>query len=80
LFQLGVITFSEGIALIDVEVGVVFISLSISMLSVELTLKATILSACGFGYAPLAYLDPSQALQSVSSTTHQGCPNMNITS
>jgi hypothetical protein len=41
-------------ALIDVEVGFVFISLSISILSVELTLKATILSACGFGYALLA--------------------------
>jgi hypothetical protein len=75
-----VITFSEGIALIDVEVGFVSISLSISMLSVELTLKATTLSACGFGYALLAYPDLSQALQFVSSTTHLGCPNMNITS
>ena len=32
--------------------GFVYISLSISMLSVELTLKATILSACGFGLRP----------------------------
>ncbi len=66
--------------LIDVEVGFVSISLSISMLSFKLTLKTSILSAYGSGYAPLAYLDPSQALQSVSSTTHLGCPNMNITS
>jgi hypothetical protein len=78
MFQLVVITFSKGILLIDVDVGC--LSLSISMLRVELTLKATILSACGYGNAPLAYLDLSLALQSVSSTTHLGCSNMNITS
>jgi hypothetical protein len=75
-----VITFSEGIALINVEVRFVSIPLSISILSVELTLKATILSVCGFVYALLAYLYLSQAWQSESSITHQCCQTMSITS